>query len=165
MRPTNPTRAGVYKKTSKAYKASQSTIRSSSLSHQSITISRKETYVEQYPHRISCICTMLSPVLPSLVSRKTAVSQPPSRTKQAYNKRYPIPTIKITPYYNSQTSTRSYASLYAQNMPFDATGPWLYSGRRSARSGAMRGCHWARKVIATRSTVVNALRSVVDVLE
>ena len=51
-------------------------------------------------------------------------------------------------------SIRSYAACCcrssAQNMPFDATGPPLYSGRRSARSGAMSGCHWARKVIATR---------------
>jgi len=54
---------------------------------------------------------------------------------------------------NNAVVNSSLYPAHAQNMPFDATGPPLYSGRRSARSGAMRGCHWARKVIAIRLSV------------
>jgi len=83
------------------------------------------------------------------LSSTPIIHRPHLNSRSSKTKRYPIPTkhknaISIG---NSFISTRSF---YAQNMPFDATGPPLYSGRRSARSGAMSGCHCARKVIAAR---------------
>lgn len=56
---------------------------------------------------------------------------------------YPVqPMLALTPCTPSPFQVQP-----NQNMLPPFTGPWLNSGRRSLRSGAISGCHCARNVI------------------
>jgi hypothetical protein len=70
----------------------------------------------------------------------------PNQTPMSQNSILITPSIKDQLFF--PPTTLKTASQSNQNMPFDLAAAPLYSGRRSLRWGAMRGCHWARKVMA-----------------